>query len=107
MAWPAPRAATTSPRQPRFDQAIRVARFQSSRRRRGSTVTVTNGTQAWWAVTRGGQTYAAPANGIHFSDTARLNPLAAADSNIASVLNSVRQRGCGGAELAAEQSLVG
>jgi outer membrane lipoprotein-sorting protein len=72
-----------------------------------SSLIVTNGSQTWWAVTRGSQTYAAPAQGIRFSDTARLNPLAAEGSSIASLLANVRQRGCGTAELRGEETVAG
>jgi hypothetical protein len=72
-----------------------------------SAVIARNGAQAWWAVTRGGQTYYAPANGIRFSDTARLNPLAPEGTNIANVLMLLRQRGCGTPELRGEETVAG
>lgn len=72
-----------------------------------STLTVNNGSHAWWSVTRAGQTYAAPADGVRFSDTAYLNPLAPEGSNIASVLQFVSGHGCGTFRLEPDQTVAG
>jgi hypothetical protein len=85
--------------QGRMRQEVRAADW--------TTLTISNETQSWWSVTHGGRTYATLANGIRFSDTARLNPLAPEGANIASVIALVRQSGCGIAELRGEETVAG
>jgi outer membrane lipoprotein-sorting protein len=72
-----------------------------------STITVTDGPQAWWSVTRGGHTYVAPANGIRFSDMAYLNPLVPEGTSITSVLAFLGQQGCGTFRLQSDQTVAG
>jgi hypothetical protein len=72
-----------------------------------STMTVSDGAQAWWSVARGGHTYVAPANGIRFSDMAYLNPLVPEGTTIASVLAFLGQQGCGTFRLQPDQTVAG
>ena len=72
-----------------------------------STVTVRNGSQTWWAVTRGRQTYFTEANGVRFTDVARLNPLAPETSTIGSVLDLLGRQGCGSAQIRPDATVAG
>jgi outer membrane lipoprotein-sorting protein len=72
-----------------------------------STITVTDGPQSWWSVTRGGHTYVAPASGIRFSDMAYLNPLVPEGTSITSVLAFLGRQGCGTFRLQPDQTVAG
>jgi hypothetical protein len=72
-----------------------------------STITVTDGPQAWWLVTRGEHTYVAPANGIRFSDMAYLNPLVPEGTSITTVLAFLGQQACGTFRLQSDQTVAG
>ena len=80
---------------------------QETRTSDWSTITVTDGAQAWWSVTRSGRTYVAPANGIRFSDMAYLNPLVPQGTSITSVLAFLGQQGCGTFRLQSDETVAG
>lgn len=79
---------------------------QETRMPEFGTLIVNDGVQAWGAITLNGQTYAAPAGGVRFSDVPRLNPVAPEGTSIASLVATLRQAGCGTAEARGEQTVA-